>query len=293
MVLTEHCPACDGTSRLTWKSRVAPFIAGYVLEGKAPPCRLCRCEACGLHYFDRRFTAEEMHRLYDDYRGERYVAARRRVEPGYSNRMAAGDLSRRRAELDAFLRRHLGEEFPGAVLDFGGDDGALIPSLFTGERLVYDVTSKPLAPGIVRIADLAMLGERPPSCILLCHVLEHVAAPLDLLQTIGGVLRPGGVLYVEVPNEPVRPRGIPDGKTYRGLLAWSRGNRIASRLFAATSRAAARFGRWLPVLVDPPLHEHINLFTERSLGVLLERAGFRVLVHGEEIAVRRALCRRL
>lgn len=37
-------------------------------------------------------------------------------------------------------------------------------------------------------------------CVTLWHVLEHVPEPLALMKEIRRVLRPGGLLYVEVPN---------------------------------------------------------------------------------------------
>jgi 2-polyprenyl-3-methyl-5-hydroxy-6-metoxy-1,4-benzoquinol methylase len=50
---------------------------------------------------------------------------------------------------------------------------------------------------------LSDVGVPPGSIdvVHMSHVLEHLADPISILQTIRHVLRPGGVLAIEVPNE--------------------------------------------------------------------------------------------
>src|ERR1043166_512374 len=141
MFAIETCPACGSVRRFCWPARIAPFITDYVLSGKNVDCNLCDCADCGLRYFDLRYAEQEMARLYEDYRGERYVTIRRRHEPGYANDAVIGDIERRRSGVDRFLQPSLGERYRGDVLDFGGDDGALIPDFFSGRRLVFDVSN--------------------------------------------------------------------------------------------------------------------------------------------------------
>jgi SAM-dependent methyltransferase len=54
----------------------------------------------------------------------------------------------------------------------------------------------------VRLGELDEAGFAPHSfdAVRLWHVLEHVAAPLDLLRSARGLLRPSGVLIVGVPD---------------------------------------------------------------------------------------------
>ena len=74
--------------------------------------------------------------------------------------------------------------------------------------------------------------------VILCDVLEHVRDPVGALDTIAGLLEPGGYLYLTVPN--------------------------------AGSRVARLLGRrWWSVL---PMH--LQYFTPGSLARALGRAGF-------------------
>jgi SAM-dependent methyltransferase len=73
------------------------------------------------------------------------------------------------------------------------------------------------------------------------HVVEHLPAPRADLERLRAALRPGGALFVEVPN--------------------------------AQSILARRLGPGWPCLGLP---YHVNQFGPRSLRALLERAGLRV-----------------
>ncbi len=76
--------------------------------------------------------------------------------------------------------------------------------------------------------------------VTLMNVLEHVSAPIELLCQLKQILKPGGLLVIDVPNNAV--------VSLRGRL----------------------LGRW-PVL---DLGEHINHFVPATLDGLLLRAGF-------------------
>jgi hypothetical protein len=314
MYVTPTCPGCGATQRFAWPALIAPFITDYVLSGVTRACNLCECNNCGLRFFDQRYSEEELARLYHDYRGERYVAIRRRHEPRYENAAAIGDIAARRAGVNAFLARYVNPNASSAVLDFGGDDGGLIPPCFVGKRLVYDVTEKPLTPGVMRINNLKSLADDPPAFVLLCHVLEHLSDPIAVLQTIAGFLPSRGKLYVEVPNERFRLRWLGPPRYYRKLFDFTAQQHIAAPLVNAMVRRLTRTsvspvaldaGRSnrkinlveflrsrLPLVEDLRLHEHINFFDPRSLATVVGHAGFQVIASATDSSVHRLLCER-
>jgi SAM-dependent methyltransferase len=65
--------------------------------------------------------------------------------------------------------------------------------------------------------------------ITLAHVLEHVPDPAALLRRLFGWLKPGGTLFIEVPNADATGLGI-FGRYWRGLEA--------PRHFSLPSRAS-------------------------------------------------------
>jgi 2-polyprenyl-3-methyl-5-hydroxy-6-metoxy-1,4-benzoquinol methylase len=50
--------------------------------------------------------------------------------------------------------------------------------------------------------------------VVLCHVLEHVDSPVGLLRTLRTLLKPDGVLYVEVPNYDTLSAHLPGWHAY-------------------------------------------------------------------------------
>jgi hypothetical protein len=105
--------------------------------------------------------------------------------------------------------------------------------------------------GSTEVRDLGFIGElapfflKPYSYIQLAHIPEHVANPLELVKKVCGWLQPRGSLYIEVPQDASdeKLRQLVSG-TYRGALT---------------------------------IHEHINLYSARSVAKLLESAGLETV----------------
>lgn len=79
------------------------------------------------------------------------------------------------------------------------------------------------------------------------QVFEHVPAPGQLIEGLGGALRPSAVAFLGVPN----------------------GSRLASQ-FDRADWTAAKGTRWSMNAISPL--EHLNCYTTRSLTCLAERA---------------------
>lgn len=159
------------------------------------------CRSCGLVSHETIPSAAELNAYYEqkyrhEYHGELVPSARRvlrewkRAEP----------LARR-------LRRHLQ---PGAsVFEVGAGIGCLVKQLQMAgyqaagiepgrgfQRYSQEQLRAPVSYGFLHDVP----AESQFDAVLLVHVLEHFRSPAAALHQVRQLLRPGGVLYVEVPD---------------------------------------------------------------------------------------------
>lgn len=189
----------------------------------ATPCNLCRarqgtlvavadrhgqplpvtcCAGCGLTYVDPIPTREELAKFY----AERYrLEYKQASHPRPKHVFRAGRVALGRLRVAALLAAP-----PARVLDCGAGGGEFSYLLtsrgyrFTGiepndgyreyARAEYGVDVR---PGTLDDNEFAA-GEF--DLITMFHVLEHVPDPAAALARLTGWLRPGGHLYLEVPN---------------------------------------------------------------------------------------------
>jgi 2-polyprenyl-3-methyl-5-hydroxy-6-metoxy-1,4-benzoquinol methylase len=206
-----------------------------------------QCSTCSVTFHQSILEDEWLDALYSEWIDEHQVeATERRLA---SQRPDPFEVGRQRIKHALRLRRLLGRGSPRpALLDFGCGDGEFVAQarLLGFEAVGVDSsasrTERAASQGI-RIfpslldADVA-LG-RPLDAVTLFQVLEHVAAPVELLGALGERMRPGGVLVVEVPN-------------CEGIV---------------TPSSPAELDALDPL-------EHINHFTPRTLRDMVARAGF-------------------
>ena len=198
---------------------------------------IVRCPACGHMQLERMPTAVELGEAYGEAASEDYVEE------------AAGQRETARRAL-ARIERHTGG--PGAMVDLGCWVGFLLaearergwrtlgvePSAFASEyarrELGLDVVTADLlsAPVPEGEWDVVVLGD----------VIEHLPDPGQALDRIARILRPGGVVYMALPDA---------------------GSRVA-RLMGA---------RWWSVLPT-----HVQYFSRDSMATLLRRQGWEPLV---------------
>jgi SAM-dependent methyltransferase len=195
-----------------------------------------RCNTCGLLTLAPLPTAQQIHDHYKArFRHANYEVARRYADP---YRRVHSDLA------DWVSLR------PGSrVLDIGCFTGELLAILAARGVDVHGVELQADAAtianqrlgGRVHQEDIATVDLPPRSfdAVTMMALIEHVLDPRAVIRRTRELLRPGGRLYLETPN--------------------------ASSLAARILR-----GAW-PALVPV---EHIHLFTERALTLLLEQEGF-------------------
>lgn len=243
MVDSERLDACI----LCERRRIEPLDAAF---------GFVRCGACG-HVFDsprptQNAIVEHYSRMgqYDDWvqvLGAREQLWRRRI---------------------AKLRRHAA---PGTLMDVGAGIGqflALARPYFT-EVTGTEVSASAIAlakekyeltlyPGTIEALDLAAVDN-----LTLFHVLEHVASPRQTLARCYQLVKPGGRLFLCVPND---------------ICSWtSRLRALKSRLRANGNSPIVGLPRW-----EATKEIHLSHFTAQSLASGVAAAGFRVLFVGND-----------
>ena len=200
------CIACGGDC-YEGKAHFAPFIQAREFGGNNPDTRLIMCRECGLVYSKYRPNDSEMERLYSGYRDMEYFKSRHYYEPQYTeeiNNMSLSpqSINSRRQGIIEFIKRKLDINDIHSVLDYGGDEGQMIPLEFShASKTVFEVSGNSVQSGIRLISDFTELMKHTYDFIMCCHLLEHVSDPLHIVCNMFNVLTPEGSLYIEVPNE--------------------------------------------------------------------------------------------
>lgn len=240
----DRCAACgSGPLRAHFKTRGEIGEEGLIPTPKEFGTALgdiVRCDACGHMQLDRFPTEAELDAEYAKAASDDYV------EEEAGQRASAAMLLEK-------VERYAG---PGRLLDLGCWVGFLMaeardrgwdpvgiePSTFASEyareRLGLDVRTENLFT-----ADLPAQGF---DVVLLGDVLEHLTRAGDALEHVSGLIRPGGVLVLLLPDA---------------------GSRVA--------RAMGR--RWWSVIPT-----HIHYFTRDSAATMLRRHGYEPLYVGTD-----------
>ncbi len=235
------CPLCGGA-----ESEPEREIRGF---------RLVRCQTCQMVYVNPQPGADA---LTDGYN---LNPALTELIGGPPDKVAFYETwfgPRDRQQWSAVLQelaRHVGK---GRLLEYGcgpalvgqmaAEEGWQVDAIDLGEWIMQlqPKRSFPLHVGMLR--DQGWPDEHYDA-IYAQDVLEHLARPLDELRELRRILRPGGMLYVHVPN-------------YASLTIRTGVSRFA---------------------YNEPLG-HLNYFTPKTLKTMLKRAGFdEVWLHSDHL----------
>ncbi|HVZ80079.1 MAG TPA: methyltransferase domain-containing protein [bacterium] len=230
MASTKTCPACD--------SKIAPreYCPTSFLKGDKR--RIVECPSCGFSWIDPMPTQRQIEAYYHS----GYYNFNRRNEEGkgwyWARTLRAIKPKGRFLDIGCAtgfflsgIRQNCGWEFYGQEM---GRDAAG----YARRELGLDVRNKPL--------ERTRFPKDFFDFIHFNNVLEHVTDPAVALKEAGRILKPGGTLYLAVPNGAVNRRSF---KNY----------------FDATGQRGAS--------VDG----HLLFFSPRSLQALTERSGLRIL----------------
>lgn len=241
-----RCPYCGNVERSIahpdtrdWSFRCAPGIWAY-----------WTCKNCRTLYLDPRPTISTIGRAYDEY----YTHS---VSKGLSN-AAVRFMKRLRNEclfqwyridqvprLERYpyvtcllnpLRAFVPEFFPltplaamhpGSLLDVGCGNGDLMRK---ARSMGWDVSGLEIDEKAVQAArqnglniiqgsfEQLEVAQQLFDCVVCSHVIEHVHKPLKLIRLIVRSTRPGGTIFLALPNERSLLRKF-FGKYWRGLEA--------------------------------------------------------------------------
>ena len=189
------CPICASSS-------IAPHYTGRAVRAEWQDGKtfdVHRCNDCGHGFMNTTYDFEEL----QDYYSSGY--------PAYGVDHDTARFDRAVAEARRTGRHRHTEIRPGMrVLDVGCGGGAF---LRVAQALGAEVQGvEPSAHGAAAaasiglpvfhgmLADFADTAPAPFDLVTCNHVLEHEQEPLRLLARMGALLKPGGTLYVAVPN---------------------------------------------------------------------------------------------
>jgi SAM-dependent methyltransferase len=265
MVSRTDCPACGSRHfrRIYRRSFGDPWMRAYfeaAYFGHLEQQRLTggtfaldECRQCGL-IFQREILNEELTQLlYDVWIDPEQALQWRReaISQSQSHEWGCSILLGIESRLPPSDGRR------PSLLDYGAGFGeiSILAQGFGFAVAAFELSEEresALADkGITTVSSLDGL-QRSQDAVVLASVLEHLPDPLACLQSVRAAMRPGGVLFVSVPD-------------CRELH--SRSARFDDLSSIAEFKSA--------LAPCSPL-QHINSFTGKSLKTLLVRAGFRI-----------------
>jgi 2-polyprenyl-3-methyl-5-hydroxy-6-metoxy-1,4-benzoquinol methylase len=170
---------------------------------EAPEAAVYECAECSIVFVHPMMDESEERSFYEaDFAGYmKHRGAPGQTDPAANFEANEGEGLRRLANLEPFLR-------PGMrVLELGSATGFLLDAVahrgaasVTGVEPGSDYRAYANERGIRTVADLAEVENERFDLILAYYVVEHLRDPISSLSRLSGLLDPGGLLAVEVPN---------------------------------------------------------------------------------------------
>ena len=267
-------------------------VAPWILEnqkncGEAESLSFyCLCNSCGLHFFSRRFSEEELNTIYSHYRDSSYQKKRQRYEPWYTEKVnlsIGNDLPTikvRQENLKKLIcEAHLSGivDLPKVIVDWGGDKGQFIPIFGSSQQsYVYEVSDATPAFGVDRLFSTDQIEQKLPDLFMVCHVLEHDHGARNLVSKIAALAKPSSLLYVEVPLDrtEVIPNRLPPSKQIlKHRFFW-----IFIDFYSLVTMRVLKLKLPFQVLKQS---EHVNFFCQKSLVKVVETLDFKLIIAKE------------
>lgn len=168
----------------------------------APEAAIYRCGGCSIVYLHPIMTASEEAYFYEKdfpaYMEARSAPGGKEPASHFESNYPEGV---RRLEL---LKVYLSSDWD--VLEIGSSTGYFLDVLKPHVRTVTGIepgtafASYAAEHAIPTVPSLAALGHARFDAMLIYYVLEHLRDPIGFLQQLTRLLKPGGQLFIEVPN---------------------------------------------------------------------------------------------
>lgn len=207
---------------------------------------IAKCAECGLCFLDPMPSPEEIRSYY----------AKGQFADSYAGEYVMGEVAARNFADDRLARIETLLGRPGKILDIGAAQGAFLALARNRGWAVEGIELDSAAAEKARSRHQLQLHTRDlheigfPNAafdaVHMSHVLEHLLDPKATLAEIHRILRPGGVVVIEVPNE-------------------------LGDLFTSIQTTVLRRPQ-LPYEVPEP---HTFFFSARTLSRLVSAAGFK------------------
>ena len=207
--------------------------------------RVVRCDDCGLVFLNPQPSDDELTRIYD----ANYFLG----SDSEAGRDVVSKIKQATANLYlSEIRRYHGSE-NGRLLEVGCGEGDFLVSAEAGGWQVAGIEFSPAACKIAQqrlkngrvtcgeLRQASLASEQFDLCVV-SDVIEHVRAPLEFLQEIHRVLKPGGTLFIATPS----------------IDSWS---------------ARIMRQKWMEFKA-----EHLTYFNRQTIQTALFKSGFREII---------------
>lgn len=172
-----------------------------------PPISVCRCKSCHLLFLNPRPSAKSRDQFFAGLKPEG-------LETYLTNLANYGAVTKSRGEMFrnrvAVLKKKFFDVSSVQVLDIGASSGEFMEAAqesgwnVTGVEPSMDGVNAARAKGLNVIqspAEKLPFADQTFDMVHSNHVFEHLADPLAAAREAYRVLKPGGVAFIEVPNQ--------------------------------------------------------------------------------------------
>lgn len=269
------CIICGNQTKEQAPALISPWVRDLGIRDRLSTYHLCKI--CNTGFFSKRYDANEMAKIYENYRGKNYLKIRTHWEPWYSNSYNSNHdswewIESRKASLTQFLITN-GVIRYETIVDIGGDRGQYIPDI-ADTKIVLDISDKSTLDSVTRYTTFESLPFA--DLIIYAHVLEHVSNPLEELKKL---LSKSNYIYVEVPyGVPVINKAR---KSKIRLLAQLASSVSAPLWRRKTTPATGRVVSSRKMITQS---EHLTFFSEESMIEIAKQINVKLVMQKTTIS---------